>query len=272
MPGPPGESTGYDAAALAALMSQGNTKGPDPLANDQPARVLAEDLTKDQQKQLVLQAYRKLKDSFEEFAKPDGDKETPAKTCKDLKLAHPDKPSGEYWVDPNGGDPKDAILVHCDMDAEATCLLPKPTNSEEMSMVTKEREVWFSDMPEGGFALSYKADSNQITFLQMLSSKASQDIIYHCSNSVAYNNAKRNNKRKAVTLMSWNDLEIRHRGKFSYRVPVDECQHEKSEWAHTVIRLKNTKPARLPIVDVAVRDIGNPSQKFKLEIGQVCFS
>ena len=49
-------------------------------------------------------------------------------------------------------------------------------------------------------------------------------------------------------------------------------QHEKPEWAHTIIRMKDTKPARLPIVDVAVRDIGNPTQKFKLEIGQVCFS
>ena len=29
--------------------------------------------------------------------------------------------------------------------------------------------------------------------------------------------------RRAVALMSWNDLEIRHRGKFSYQVPVDEC-------------------------------------------------
>ena len=110
------------------------------------------------------------------------------------------------------------------MEAEATCLLPKPSTSDEMSLVTEEREVWFSEMDGGGFALSYKADSNQITFLQMLSSKASQDIIYHCSNSVAYNHAKRGNKRKAVTLMSWNDLEIRHRGKFSYRATVDECQ------------------------------------------------
>ena len=30
--------------------------------------------------------------------------------------------------------------------------------------------------------------------------------------------------RRAVALMSWNDLEIRHRGKFSYQVPVDECK------------------------------------------------
>lgn len=67
-------------------------------------------------------------------------------------------------------------------------------------------------------------------------------------------------------------MEIRHRGKFSYQVPVDECQHEKREWAETVISMKDTKPARLPIVDVALRDVGNSQQKFKLQIGPVCFS
>ncbi len=44
---------------------------------------------------MVLQAYRKLKETFADFSKPDGDKETPAKTCRDLLSAHPDKPSGE---------------------------------------------------------------------------------------------------------------------------------------------------------------------------------
>ena len=43
-------------------------------------------------------------------------------------------------------------------------------------------------------------------------------------------------------------------------------QHEKREWAKTVLSVDETKPARLPIVDVAIRDIGGPRQKFKLEI------
>ena len=43
----------------------------------------------------MLQAYRKLKTTFEDFAKPDGDKKSPAKTCKDLKTAYPEKESGE---------------------------------------------------------------------------------------------------------------------------------------------------------------------------------
>ncbi len=55
----------------------------------------------------------------------------------------------------------------------ATCIHPKPDQSGEIDFLTTEREVWFSDIPaqEGGFKLTYKADSNQITFLQMLSSE-----------------------------------------------------------------------------------------------------
>ena len=94
-PGPPGESTGYDAAALAALLGQGNTKGPDPLSSDEPMRVFPGDLSIDEQKRMVVRAYNNLKQTFETFAQPDGGKETPAKTCRDLHAAHPDKTSGE---------------------------------------------------------------------------------------------------------------------------------------------------------------------------------
>lgn len=70
-------------------------KGPDPLANDQPLGINPQDLSSEQQKQLVIQAYNKLKESFAEFAKPEGNQESPAKTCRELKVAHPNKNSGE---------------------------------------------------------------------------------------------------------------------------------------------------------------------------------
>ena len=133
----------------------------------------------------------------------------------------------QYWIDPNAGSPKDAILVYCDMSSLATCVQPKPDMSPEMSVETTERELWFSNIPDGGFHFTYKADSNQISFLQLLSAKASQNITYHCSNSLAFYSAKKDHHRKAVGLMSWNDLDIRHRGKFSYEVPVDGCQVNK---------------------------------------------
>merc|ERR1711884_477147 len=66
------------------------------------------------------------------------------------------------------------------------------------------------------------------SFLQMLSTKASQNITYHCQNSVGYHHARRDHKRKAIMLQSWNDLEINHRGKFRYDVLSDDCQHEST--------------------------------------------
>ena len=53
---------------------------------------------------------------------------------------------------------------------------------------------------------------------------------------------------------------------------VSIFQYKKKEWAQTVITVKNTKPSRLPIVDVAMKDIGRRGEKFKLEIGPVCYS
>lgn len=109
------------------------------------------------------------------------------------------------------------------MTKKATCVQPKPMITEEISLESAEKEIWFSSIA-GGFRFTYKADSNQISFLQLLSSKASQNITYHCSNSVAFYSAKKDHHKKAIGLMSWNDLDIRHRGKFSYEVPNDECQ------------------------------------------------
>lgn len=232
--------------------------------------MFAPDLSDEERKDMVIKAYKKLKKSFEEFSKPDGGKATPAKTCRDLSLAYPDKASGEYWIDPNGADPKDAILVYCDMATKASCIQPKPSESQEMSIVTQEKTMWFGDVPTGGFDFTYKADSNQMSFLQLLSGRASQNITYHCSNSVAYMNPK-NKANKSAWLMSWNDLEIKAHGKFRYTVPIDECKDRKSAWAKTVFEIKTNKPTRLPIVDIMLRDIGSRRQKFKMEIGQVCF-
>merc|ERR1719370_644958 len=69
-PGPPGEGSGFDMAALSAMMSQGSAKGPDPLSADEPAR----DFGNPEQ---MKEAYEKLKATLERIKKPDGTKETP---------------------------------------------------------------------------------------------------------------------------------------------------------------------------------------------------
>jgi hypothetical protein len=43
-------------------------------------------------------------------------------------------------------------------------------------------------------------------------------------------------------------------------------------WAKTVLNYKTDKTARLPIVDIGIRDIGDRNQAFWVEIGPACFS
>ncbi len=31
---------------------------------------------------------------------------------------------GDYWIDPNGGVPNDAVLARCLFESSATCILP----------------------------------------------------------------------------------------------------------------------------------------------------
>merc|ERR1719222_109942 len=119
---------------MMAMLGGGSSKGPDPLSADEPARMFGPELT-------------------------DGEKNSPAKTCKDLLTSYPDKESGEYWIDPNGADPKDAILVYCDMDTKATCVQTKPKISQEINIVTDEKEIWVGEA--NYYDINYKADSNQ---------------------------------------------------------------------------------------------------------------
>ncbi len=151
-PGPPGESIGYDAATLAALFgrSSGNSKGPDP--NDQPFNLFGENgITEEESRALVLKAYEQIKVEFERLKKPDGQKQSPAKTCRDLSIAHPDTKSGQYWIDPNEGDIRDAILVYCDLesDKKASCVVPQPRRSGYITYQGNDNDIWLGEMDGG---------------------------------------------------------------------------------------------------------------------------
>lgn len=65
----------------------------------------------------------------------------------------------------------------------------------------------------------------QMTFLRLLSTEASQNLTYHCKNSVSYMDASMGNLKKAVLLQGSNDVEIRAEGnsRFTYSVMEDGC-------------------------------------------------
>lgn len=141
-----------------------------------------------------------------------------------------------------------------------------------MSYTGREPEIWLSEL-DNGFKINYKADSNQIGFLQLLSTQATQNITFHCKNTVAYFDKQKNNHRKGIKLMTWNDNELTPKGpqRLRYEVVEDGCQDRLDSWSKTVISFSTEKPQRLPINDIAVRDFGTRNQQFWIELNSVCF-
>ena len=82
------------------------------------------------------------------------------------------------------------------------------------------------------------AASVQLTFLRLLSNEASQNLTYHCKNSVAYMDQTTGNLKKALLLQGSNDVEIRAEGnsRFTYSVLEDGCK-VRAEWRLSVIFL-----------------------------------
>merc|ERR1712190_11828 len=208
-PGPPGEGNGMDMAALMGMMSQGGSKGPDPASADDPSVQMGrffppmEHLSPEEKAEAMERAFERLKTSMDMLAKPDGTQKAPAKNCQALKTNHPSKPSGNYWIDPNGMDAKDAIVVYCNMDTGASCIHPKPAKSQQITIMSDEPDMWVGEMEDNGFDINYKADSNQLSYLQLLSTSAEQTVTFNCKNTVAYMNP-RNQARNAITFMAWN--------------------------------------------------------------------
>lgn len=62
--------------------------------NDQPPRIFGKELTLEETRTLIDNAYEQLKTSFEKLRKPNGQKSSPGKTCRDIKAAYPDMQSG----------------------------------------------------------------------------------------------------------------------------------------------------------------------------------
>ena len=277
MVGPPG--TGIDMSAFAGL---GQTeKGPDPIrymrADEAAGGLRQHDVEVDA-------TLKSLNNQIESIRSPEGSKKNPARTCRDIKLCHPEWKSGDYWIDPNQGCTLDAIKVFCNMETGETCVYPTPSSIPRKNWWTSKtkdkKHVWFAETINGGFHFSY-GDENlspntasiQMTFLRLLSTEGSQNVTYHCKNSIAYMDEETGNLKKAILIQGSNDVEIRAEGnsRFTYSVLEDGCTKHTGKWGKTVIEYRSQKTSRLPIVDIAPMDIGGADQEFGVDIGPVCF-
>ncbi|MBN3298085.1 CO1A2 protein, partial [Amia calva] len=190
---------------------------------------------------------------------------------------------GYYWIDPNQGCTMDAIKVHCDFTTGYTCIYPHPASFARKNWYRSSQDkkhVWFGETIIGGTEFAYNDESltpqmmaTQLAFMRLLANQATQNITYHCKNSVAYMDAETGNLKKAVLLQGSNDVELRAEGnsRFTFSVLEDGCTRHTGQWGKTVIEYKTSKPSRLPILDIAPLDIGGADQEIGLDVGPVCF-
>jgi len=282
MPGPPGPP-GPPGAVIDFQPAPLQEKGPDPYRSGGHYRADDPNVMRERDNE-VDSTLKTLTQKIESIRSPDGTQKSPARMCRDLRMCHPEWKSGTYWVDPNQGSPLDAIKVFCNMETGETCVSPSqdtvPMKNWYRSKNAAKKPVWFSESMTGGFQFQYGLDGAdqedvniQMSFMRLMSNQASQNITYHCKNSIAYMDATTGNLKKALLLQGSNDVEIRAEGnsRFTYSVSEDGCSSHDGSWGKAVIDYQTSKTSRLPIIDIAPMDIGGADQEFGVQVGPVCF-
>ncbi|CAL8324019.1 unnamed protein product, partial [Boreogadus saida] len=226
----------------------------------------------------IFGSLNNLKQDIERMKYPMGTQNNPARTCKDLQLAHPEFPDGEYWIDPNQGCSGDSLKVFCNFTAGGeTCIYPdKKSNGVKISSWPKENPgSWFSEFKRGQM-LSY-VDSEgssihevQMTFLRLLTASARQNFTYSCHQSVAWHDQAAGGHERALRFLGANDEEMSYENNPYIKALSDGCATRKG-YGKTVLEINTPKIDQVPIVDLMVTDFGDPNQKFGFEVGPVCF-
>ncbi|XP_065221020.1 collagen alpha-1(II) chain-like isoform X2 [Planococcus citri] len=196
----------------------------------------------------------------------------PALTCREIAAKDPSSPNGDYWINPSEGDIRNAILVHCDIEKHMTCIYPRNIRSKNFDISSAKSEVWLGSN-NSDFKIVYKINRLQLDALQKLSILSTQNITYHCKNSIAYYDNASKSYEKSVKLLAWNDIEITPQSypNLQFTSDQDGCQFKRKEWSSAILSYRTDNPSRLPITDIAVRDVGRSEQSIFVEMGPVCF-
>lgn len=213
-----------------------------------------------------------LKKEVDMIRYPEGKRENPAISCREIKMGHPSYKNGWYWVDPNLGSVDDAIQVWCNLtEVPETCVYPtqRTKMAAERFYEKSKKEKLFKFLKDG-FDIKY-ASSIQMAFLRMLSEHATQKFTYFCSGSVAWKDSTNgDNLDKAIVLMGSNDYEF-NTAEFTEKMVVhDGCKNRENN-GFTAFEISTKKLARLPIVNFRPKDYGEYGQKFGFEAGPICF-
>ncbi|KAJ8273741.1 hypothetical protein GJAV_G00105020 [Gymnothorax javanicus] len=225
----------------------------------------------------IFGSLNSLRQEIETMRYPTGTRDSPARTCQDLKLSQPSYEDGEYWIDPNQGCSRDSFKVFCNFTAGGeTCLYPKNSVEEMNSWLKETPGSWYSQF-ETGSKLSY-IDSDgepvgvvQLGFLRLLSVQARQNLTYHCHRSVAWaDRTADNGHQRALRFLGANEEELSYETSPYIKALTDGCSYRKG-YDRTVLEVNTPQVEQLPLLDIKISDFGEVNQKFGFEVGSVCF-
>jgi len=182
-----------------------------------------------------------------------GNLESPARSCRDIQLDHPESQSGEYTIDPNEGCSSDAVKVYCDFEKQATCVNPIKTKIVVGANETGPGKWTNEDEP-----IEYKLNSMQMKFLRLLSKSAFQEMNYSCTDSKGQANCM-------VDLKGDNEVVVNNLDKIKLDVTETSQDGNKKMMVEVSTKHQNS----LPIVDWAPQS--HLDSQLTFELGPVCF-
>jgi len=189
-----------------------------------------------------------------------GTKKVPAGSCKDLFKLKPTLPSGDYWIDPNGGTTKDAVLVHCNATNYETCIWPKMPTVEPMKGESTEYLWALKDINEEP-AMEYAASHVQIKMMRFKSDRVRQNITYSCKNSYS-----------KLKVMTDDEVATNIKDVAGLTTIRDDCKMRDNTWRSSVYEIKTERLETLPIQDIAIKAKSGSAEEFGFEVGPICFS
>lgn len=176
-------------------------------------------------------------------------------------------------MDPDRGNPKDAFLASCRFSADMseTCVKPQVTRLQEQKWVTgtEEHFRWvFNEIDMTKERIEYRATPTQLLFLRLEHSNVRQNMTYNCKNAHAHKDAS-GQERMFMKFLSDDEMEMSTED--SMEVMSDGCSVKDGKWHETVFNVDTNDLERLPISNVAVKDVADGEEEFGLKIGAVCF-
>jgi hypothetical protein len=213
--------------------------------------------------------------------KPDGSPEFPAKSCKDIQMCFPEATTGEFWLDPNGGQTDDKVKVHCNFNGDTieTCIQPMTTfeiiEMEEFKKTDLTQHKWVAQHVETDNAqIVYPVRANQWRNFAIGMKSGHQNVTYHCKNSPAHKTME-GAQKPFLKILNNKNIELQTGTKSrldKMDVVEDKCWMNDGSWQQTVFEYTTKDMSKLPLRDVAVMGSGNADEQFSLTVGKVCFS